>query len=57
MKIDEKKNDICHIRSENTGKFLLCNVAALTNNIYCNSQHGAKDFVTLGANLGSLMEL
>ena len=28
-------------RSENTGKFSLCNLAALTNSIYCNSQHGA----------------
>ena len=28
-------------RSENTGKFLLLNLAALTNRIYCNSQHGA----------------
>ena len=28
-------------RSENTGKFLLRNLAALTNSIYCISQHGA----------------
>ena len=28
------------IRSENTGKFLLYNLAALTNSIYCNSRHG-----------------
>ena len=27
-------------RSEDTGKFLLLNLAALTNSIYCNSQHG-----------------
>ena len=27
--------------SENTGKFLLRNLAALTNSIYCNSQRGA----------------
>ena len=26
--------------SENTGKFLLCDLAALTNRIYCTSQHG-----------------
>ena len=29
------------VRSENTGKFLVRNLAALTNSIYCNSQHGA----------------
>ena len=28
-------------RSENTGKLLLRNLAALTNSIYCTSQHGA----------------
>ena len=28
-------------RSENTGKFLLRDLAALTNSIYCKSQHGA----------------
>ena len=27
--------------SENTGEFLLPNLAALTNSIYCKSQHGA----------------
>ena len=27
--------------SENAGKFLLRNLAALTNSIYCTSQHGA----------------
>ena len=27
-------------RSENIGKFLLRNLAALTNSTYCNSQHG-----------------
>ena len=28
-------------RSENTGKFLLRDLAAVTKNIYCHSQHGA----------------
>ena len=32
---------IIHLTSENTGKFLLRNLAALTNSIYCISQHGA----------------
>ena len=33
-------NSKCTI-SENTGKFLLHDLAALTNGIYCTSQHGA----------------
>ena len=36
--LQDAKHDI---RLENTGKFLLRNVAALTNSIYCNSRHGA----------------
>ena len=41
LRLECKKYVDAYFISENTGKFLLRNLAAPTNSIYCNSQHGA----------------